>query len=104
MAPPSVDRPRQTGSADFRRRMCDDVKGTCQLPRGAPPATTDGCMTQPASEDDHVQLQLGLYVLGGLSPEDRQAVEEHLRRCPRCDAERADLAEVTAFLSLLTRQ
>jgi anti-sigma factor RsiW len=60
-------------------------------------------MTQPPGDGEHVQLELGLYVLGALSPEEHLVVEDHLRGCPKCNAECADLAEVTAVLALVTR-
>src|SRR5262245_6775492 len=59
-------------------------------------------MKQPVSTDDHVQLELGLYVLGALSPEEQPAVEEHLGRCAECRTECAELSEVSALLALLT--
>jgi hypothetical protein len=59
-------------------------------------------MTRPANGDEHVQLQLGLYVLGGLSPDEHLAVTEHLHRCAECRAESIELGEVPAFLSMLT--
>jgi hypothetical protein len=49
-----------------------------------------------------VQVQLGLYVLGGLSPGESAAVEKHLEECAGCRAESAKLYQVPAFLSLLT--
>jgi hypothetical protein len=61
-----------------------------------------GCMTGSADSDEHVQLQLGLYVLGGLSPDEHVAVGEHLARCAVCRAESMELAEIPALLSLLT--
>lgn len=49
----------------------------------------------------HVQLLLGAYVLGGLSPADEAAVEAHLARCARCQAEYDELACVPSWLDLL---
>jgi Putative zinc-finger len=59
-------------------------------------------MTQPPNADEHVQLQLGLYVLGALTPEEHIAVDEHLARCAQCSAESEELAEVPPFLALIT--
>jgi anti-sigma factor RsiW len=42
---------------------------------------TDGRI---ADGDDHVRLDLGLYVLGKLAPTDRQAIRRHLARCEDC--------------------
>jgi hypothetical protein len=49
----------------------------------------------------HVQLLLGAYVLGGLSPEDKAAVEAHLSECGRCRAECEELKCVPSWLDLL---
>jgi anti-sigma factor RsiW len=49
---------------------------------------------------EHVRLDLGGYVLGGLEPEEAAAVREHLGSCPRCIAEHARVAELPALLSL----
>jgi anti-sigma factor RsiW len=43
---------------------------------------------------------LGAYVLGALEPSDRQRVDQHLRQCPACAAE---LAELSALPGLLDR-
>ncbi|MCW2580593.1 MAG: putative transrane anti-sigma factor [Blastococcus sp.] len=43
---------------------------------------------------------LGAYVLGALEPGDRQRVDRHLRQCPACAAE---LAELSALPGLLDR-
>jgi predicted anti-sigma-YlaC factor YlaD len=48
-----------------------------------------------------VQFLLGAYVLGGLSAADEAAVEAHLARCPRCQAEYDELACVPSWLDLL---
>ena len=61
-------------------------------------------MTHPPVGREHVQLQLGLYVLGGLSSVETEVVEEHLASCAECRTECAELSEVPAFLSLLTRE
>lgn len=61
-------------------------------------------MTNPPAGQDHVQLQLGLYVLGALSSSERAVVEEHLANCAPCRTECAELSEIPALLSLLTRE
>lgn len=48
---------------------------------------------------EHASLQLGVYVLGGMAPDERLAVEEHLRRCAQCRDECEELAAVAAVLS-----
>jgi Putative zinc-finger len=56
----------------------------------------------PAGEHgNHVQLLIGAYVLGGLSPHDTSVVEAHLGRCAQCRAEHAELAQVRPWLDLL---
>lgn len=52
------------------------------------------------THDDAREL-LGAYALDALSPDERDAVEAHLRHCARCRAEVADLASVTDQLALL---
>ena len=47
----------------------------------------------------HVREELGGYTLGALEPEEREAVEEHLARCPDCAAEQARLAGLPALLA-----
>jgi anti-sigma factor RsiW len=59
-------------------------------------------MSHTASGDEHVRLWLGLYVLGALSTQEHTVVAEHLGRCAQCQAESDELAQVPAFLSLLS--
>lgn len=49
----------------------------------------------------HVQLLLGAYVLGGLSPQEEAAVEAHLPQCAQCRAEYEEMASVPVWLDLL---
>jgi predicted anti-sigma-YlaC factor YlaD len=49
----------------------------------------------------HVQLLLGAYVLGGLSPADEADVQAHLAQCAQCQAEYEELACVPSWLDLL---
>jgi Putative zinc-finger len=49
----------------------------------------------------HVQLLLGAYVLGGLSPEEEAAVQAHLPQCAPCQAEYEEMACVPPWLDLL---
>lgn len=46
-------------------------------------------------------LELGSYVLGGLSPEERRAFEAHLPHCAQCQLELAQLAPVAERLRTL---
>jgi hypothetical protein len=57
-------------------------------------------MSQPEGGDEHVQLGLGLYVLGALSVHEAAEIEGHLARCASCRDECDQLAEVRAFLAL----
>lgn len=41
---------------------------------------------------------LGAYLLGALEPEERARLEEHLRGCPSCAAEHAELRSLPALL------
>jgi anti-sigma factor RsiW len=52
----------------------------------------------------HVELLLGLYVVGGLEPEERQRVELHVPRCSRCRHEWEEIRDVPAYLSLLAEE
>lgn len=63
-------------------------------------------MTTPPEpgRSGHVQLLLGAYVLGGLSPADEAAVAAHLARCAPCQAEYEELACVPSWLDLLKSQ
>ena len=47
---------------------------------------------------DEAREALGGYVLGGLEPEERAAVEAHLAGCPECAAEHARLAGLPEIL------
>jgi anti-sigma factor RsiW len=44
------------------------------------------------------RVALGAYVLGALEPDERHLVEEHLRDCPACAAEREELGSLRALL------
>lgn len=54
-------------------------------------------------ERDHEELHLllGAFVLGGLDPEEHQAFTRHLRHCPACQQESAQLTGVPALLDLV---
>jgi len=47
---------------------------------------------------DDVRFDLGAYVLGALTPDERQRVAEHLRDCPACAAEHEELRPLPALL------
>lgn len=51
-----------------------------------------------ADHDDYRHL-LGAYVLGGLTPADRAAVDTHIATCPTCRAELADFAVIPSLLA-----
>jgi hypothetical protein len=58
-------------------------------------------MSQSAEGDAHVQLQLGLYVLGALSSAEDISVERHLLNCETCRLECDELSEAALMLSWL---
>lgn len=58
-------------------------------------------MAQEPGRPGHVQLLLGAYVLGGLSPAEKVGVETHLAQCAQCQAEYEELACVPLWLDLL---
>jgi hypothetical protein len=47
-----------------------------------------------------LRLALGAHVLGGLDAQEARDVEEHVRGCARCRAEREELAEAVDLLAL----
>ena len=51
--------------------------------------------------DDEVRLLLGAYVLGGLSDEDHRSFAAHLRSCPHCQVEAAQLSGLPRLLDLV---
>jgi anti-sigma factor RsiW len=50
-----------------------------------------------------VTVELGVYVLGALEPDEARHVEEHLARCPVCVAELAELAPLPRLLDRVPR-
>jgi hypothetical protein len=52
---------------------------------------------------DHEELQglLGAFVLGGLDAAEHQAFSRHLRRCPACQLESAQLSGLPALLAIV---
>ncbi|HUZ23538.1 MAG TPA: zf-HC2 domain-containing protein, partial [Streptosporangiaceae bacterium] len=55
----------------------------------------------PPDQEGHVQLQLGAYVLGGLSATEEAAVRAHLDTCAQCRVEHEELTCVPSWLDLL---
>jgi anti-sigma factor RsiW len=51
--------------------------------------------------DDDVRLLLGAYILGGLSDEDHRTFAAHLRTCPHCQVEAAQLSGLPRLLDLV---
>src|SRR4051794_19113922 len=62
----------------------------------------DGARGLEGDGDGHMELSLGLYVLGALDDEGVLSVQEHLAQCAQCRAECAELSEVPAALALLS--
>ncbi|SOC47910.1 Putative zinc-finger [Blastococcus aggregatus] len=56
-------------------------------------------MTCPEAVDG-----LGAYVLGALDPDERAAVEAHLRTCPSCAAQLAEFSPLPALLDRVRRE
>jgi predicted anti-sigma-YlaC factor YlaD len=59
-------------------------------------------MTHSSLPCERVRFLLGVFVLGGLRGQQDYLVRTHLAGCVRCRAEYEELAEVPAFLDLLT--
>jgi anti-sigma factor RsiW len=53
------------------------------------------------SAHDELRLWLGSYVLGALNPDERAAMDEHVRICPPCCEELQRLAPVARMLGLI---
>ena len=47
---------------------------------------------------EQIRPELGVYVLGAITPADRAVVDRHLMSCPRCRDEVAELAGIPAML------
>jgi hypothetical protein len=60
---------------------------------------TAGPSTEP--EHEELQLLLGAFVLGGLDSTEHQAFTRHLRTCPVCQREAAQLSGLPALLELV---
>lgn len=54
-----------------------------------------------ASDHERFRRDLGVYVLGGLEPGERDGFEEHLATCDQCRDELADLAVLPSLLGRL---
>ncbi|QCX81468.1 Anti-sigma-L factor RslA [Streptomyces sp. YIM 121038] len=59
-------------------------------------------MPVSGSGDGHVELLLGAYVLGGLSPAECRGVAAHIAACDSCRTAHRELSDAPAFLSLLS--
>jgi hypothetical protein len=53
----------------------------------------------PPSHD--LQFDLGAYVLGALTPEERDVIDAHLGSCPTCTAEMDEMSRLPVLLDLL---
>lgn len=56
------------------------------------------------SDAGHVREELGAYVLGGLAPAERRAVDAHVAECQRCRDELARLSVMPGVLDRLTTE
>jgi hypothetical protein len=59
-------------------------------------------MSHTSLGDGHVQLSLGLYVMGTLPKSERVAVKAHLSECAQCRDECIELTEMPSLLAMLT--
>lgn len=55
-------------------------------------------MTPPSHD---LQLDLGAYVLGALTPQEREVIDAHLSSCPECTAEMDEMTRLPVLLDLL---
>jgi anti-sigma factor RsiW len=69
-----------------------------------PSPTEDLSPVSGANEaDPHLRDSLGLYLLGALAGDEREAVERHLACCVPCCAEASELGAVVDALALLSK-
>ncbi|HEY9440784.1 MAG TPA: zf-HC2 domain-containing protein [Streptomyces sp.] len=61
-------------------------------------------MTADRGEDHHVRTLLGAYALDALDAEESRLVEAHLRTCPLCAADYAEVADAVSLLALLNEE
>jgi anti-sigma factor RsiW len=59
-------------------------------------------MNRPGTGDGHVQLWLGVYLLGALATDEYVAVDRHLAICQGCRIECDELRAASAFLAKLS--
>lgn len=60
-------------------------------------------MNQPVTDPhEEIRLSLGAYVLGALTPAEREVVDDHLLSCPECSAELDGFTELPLYLDLVT--
>ena len=55
-------------------------------------------MTPPSHDQ---QFDLAAYVLGALTPQEREVIDAHLLSCPTCTAELDEMSRLPVFLDLL---
>lgn len=55
-------------------------------------------MTPPSHD---LQFDLGAYVLGALTPAEREVIDAHLSSCPTCTAEMDEMSRLPVLLDLL---
>ncbi|KRV47758.1 hypothetical protein AQ490_05110 [Wenjunlia vitaminophila] len=58
-------------------------------------------MSESPHEGAHVQMLLGAYVLGALTPEEDRQVAAHLQRCYACGADYLEVAEAPSLLAMV---
>jgi len=59
-------------------------------------------MTVPPPGGAHVQLLLGAYVLGALTPGEDARVAAHLQLCDACSAAYLEVADAPALLAMFS--
>lgn len=79
-----------------------DMRHSVDTERWPTPPIEDLITVTGANEaDPHVRESLGLYLLGALDGEERDAIERHLAGCPACCDEADELGTVADALALL---
>ena len=60
-------------------------------------------MSEPVTDPhEEIRFSLGAYVLGALTPAERDAVDDHLLSCPECAAELDRFTALPLYLDLVT--
>ena len=66
-----------------------------------PAARPDRAGGDPVTESHDLRFDLGAYVMGALTPDEREVIDAHLSSCPECTSELDELTRLPVLLDLL---